>query len=187
MTMADRERWDAKYEGRDIPTDIEPPDWLTQHMAGTCPKRALDVACGLGHAAIWLAEYGWDVIGIDISPAGLEIARRFAAASDLHVEFVQADLDSADLGTEEFDLITVFRFLDRATLPSRLVRALRPKGILIYETFLATESWAIRGPSNPAFLLSPGELPSLFPQLTTLAYEETKGPEAMARFVGLKS
>jgi SAM-dependent methyltransferase len=183
MTVADRQRWDAKYSGRTAPTELAPPAWLVKHASERKPGRALDLACGCGHAAIWLAERGWTVTALDISPVGLSIAQEFARFRQARVEFLAADLDTASLGDAEFDLITVFRFLDRKTLPRRIAAALRPGGRLLYETFLAVETPRTDRPiHNPAYLLNPGELLRLFASLRVVEYEEVIGrQEGVAR------
>lgn len=173
MTIADRERWDAKYAACETPKEIVPPEWLVAQASTLPPGRALDLACGCGHAAIWLAQRGWNVTAIDVSPVGLRFADQLASQSGVSVRWQVADLDHIPLGESQFDLITVFRFLDRITLPARIMAALRPGGRLLYETFLAGESAPIASPvQNPAFLLQPGELPKMFHPLQVLAYDE---------------
>ncbi len=188
MTVADRERWDAKYAAYETPLEIVPPDWLVASASQLKPGRALDLACGLGHSAIWLAQRGWDVTAIDISPLGLRFADQLASQSGVSVHWQIADLDDVPLGDSQFDLITVFRFLDRNTLPARIMSALRPGGRLLYETFLAGES-APGTPhvQNPAFLLQSGELPKMFHQLQVLAYDEaTLGSVRLARLAAIR-
>ncbi len=182
MSQADLERWEVKYAGRDVPRGVEPPEWLVRQADALPAGRALDVACGIGHAAIWLAQRGWDVTAVDISPTGISLAEQFAQQQGVFVHFVTSDLEDAEFGDEQYDLITVFRFLDRDKLPEKLMRALRPGGRLIYETFLNPPSEPTGGrPSNPAYLLSPGELPRLYAPLTVIAAEETPPPESVAR------
>ncbi|MFO0918281.1 MAG: class I SAM-dependent methyltransferase [Planctomycetaceae bacterium] len=188
MTIADRERWDAKYADRTLPAAISPPEWLVQQAASLEPGRALDLACGEGHAAIWLAERGWQVTGVDISPVGLTRARMLAEKRNLTVDWQLADLDELSLGREEFDLITVFRFLDRRLAP-RICQALRKDGLLIYETFLSSPEAGRTDPAwNPAYRLQPGELSRLFDGLSVLVQEEGLfGQERTARVVARKA
>lgn len=187
MTAADRERWDAKYAERARPTTLAPPEWLVQQASPLKPGRALDLACGEGRAAIWLAAQGWEATGIDISPLGLNRAKTLAEEQNLTVSWVAADLDDFSLGSEQYDLITVFRFLDRE-LTARISDALRPGGIVIYETFLSVPGReSERSVQNPVFRLQPGELPRLFAGLLVMAYEEVvKDGEEFARLVARK-
>lgn len=187
MTIADRDRWDAKYADRDVPLRVEPPEWLVRHASALPPGEALDVACGLGHAPIWLAQRGWNVTALDISEIGLKVARRFADQNGVQVNFQQADLDNFDLDYDQYDLITVFRFLDRSRLPQQISQALRPGGMLLYETFLASDGCPNDGrPTNPAFVLLPGELPTLLSRITVVEFTETPLQQATARFAGVK-
>jgi len=188
MTTADRERWDARYTGRSATVESEPPEWLVRHTTELPPGRALDLACGLGTTAIWLAERGWQVTAVDISPIGLETARTAADRRGVSVEWIAADLDDWAPALAAFDLVTVFRFLDRGTLPERIAATLRPGGRVLYETFLAPESdeW-ISHVRNPAFVLQPGELPRLFSGLRILDYDEAAvNGERMARLLAVK-
>lgn len=188
MTTADRGRWDAKYAQQSPPQDLMPPDWLVRHASSLPPGRALDLATGYGHAAIWLAECGWDVTAIDVSPLGLRAARQLAKQRGATVNWVLADLDKWVPGERNFDLVTVFRFLDRVHLPQRIARALRAGGHLLYETFLAADrpenSSLMR---NPAFLLKTDELPKLFAGFEFLQYEERNCPgESLASLLARK-
>jgi SAM-dependent methyltransferase len=176
MTAVDRERWDAKYAERPWPSEIAPPEWLTRHAKTIPPGRALDLACGEGRAAIWLAEQGWEVTAVDISPVGLSRAKTLADERNLTISWVTADLDDFPLGQELYDLITVFRFLDRP-LAARIPGALRRGGWVIYETFLSAPTAGIVPENhvrNPAFRLQPGELPRLFEGLVPIAQEEVE-------------
>lgn len=188
MTAADRERWDTKYAQQPLPTELSPPAWLVCHAKALQPGRALDLATGHGHAAIWLAERGWDVTALDISPIGLQAARQMAEHRGVTVNWGVADLDVARLGDDEFDLVTVFRFLDRRALPSRIARALRGGGYLIYQTFLRGDSPDQSSHTrNPAFTLVRGELPKLFPDFEILHYEEQfSATEGLASLVARK-
>jgi len=178
MSANDQQRWDAKYASRDLPAMLEPPEWLTGQVGDWPPGKALDLACGIGHASIWLANRGWDVTAVDVSPIGIGLASRFADRMGVRVNFVVADLDAFELGTEIYDLITVFRFLDRGTLPQRIMAALKPGGQLVYETFLADDSpVAEHRPSNPQFLLAAGELPRIYNNLRVIRAEERMDPQ----------
>ena len=72
----DRHDWDARYAGEQLVWSAEPNRFLVAEVDGLTPGRALDVACGEGRNAIWLAEQGWTVTGVDFSPVALDKARR---------------------------------------------------------------------------------------------------------------
>ena len=173
MSVSDRERWDAKYADKPVPDRLSPDDWLIEQVAGLPPGRTLELACGLGHNAIWLAQHGWHVDAVDISPSGLARANELAIRNDARVNWIAADLDDFTAEYGMYDLVLVFRFLDRRRLPAIIQQALRPGGRLIYETF--TTAHLARPDSNmknPAFALEPGELPRLLPQLDVVSYAE---------------
>jgi SAM-dependent methyltransferase len=188
MTIADRERWDAKYSAKPVPAQLNPDDWLKQAVSGLKPGRALELACGAGHNSVWLASQGWQVDAVDISPVGLAHAQGLARTRGVRVNWIVADLDEFAPAPETCDLVVVFRFLDRVRLPGIVERSLRPGGRLIYETFTLAH---IRRPDShlkdPAFALDAGELPRLFPQLGVVSYSECALPDRdVARFVGVK-
>ncbi|HTI49560.1 MAG TPA: class I SAM-dependent methyltransferase [Planctomycetaceae bacterium] len=174
MSLEDRQRWDAKYAAKSLPDRLAPDDWLVEQASVLPPGRALELACGLGHNAIWLAQQGWQVDAVDVSPAGLELARRFADCHGARVNWIAADLDNFEAESQAYDLVLVFRFLDRRRLPPLIESALRPGGLLLYETF--TRAHLSRPDShmrNPEFALAPGELPRLFPSLAVALYSES--------------
>ena len=150
-----------------------PARWLTDH-AHLIPSSgsALDVACGRGRHALWLAERGLTVRAIDRDGDAVEALRAEAQRRGLHVTVEPHDLENGDagLGVEAADVIVVVHYLHRPLFPA-LISALRPRGLLIYETF--THAQALRGkPTNPAFLLAPGELMQLVQPLEVIARRE---------------
>ena len=182
MSASDRERWDAKYSQRDPLARLHPDEWLVQSLStieGGAPDneegfRALDVACGAGQNAIWLAKQGYRMDAVDISPEALRIAELSAKSLDARVRWLEVDLDSWIPESSAYDLVIIFRFLDRETIPQVVRTALRPGGWLIYETFAATQcARPDNHIHNPSFTLAPGELPGLFDQLEVVSYRET--------------
>lgn len=186
MTDSDRQRWDAKYTNRESPREIVPDDWLVECATPFSPGRALDLACGLGHNAIWLAERGWTVDAVDISPIGLKLAS--ARAEQAHVSglnWIAVDLDSFEPEPAGYDLVIVFRFLDRESVPAIVQTGLKPGGRLVYETFttaqLERDDDHIQ---NPKYALHPGELPEMFPKFEVLTYrEEALSDRTVARLL----
>jgi len=139
---------------------MNPPSlWLTSnaHLLPTVGD-ALDVACGSGRHALWLAERGLQTTALDRDAD--RIAALNADASRLHLplhaEVADFESGSFQFTPDTYDVIVVVHYLHRPLFPS-LVAALRPGGLLVYETF--TRAQAARGhPRNPAFLLERGEL-----------------------------
>jgi rhodanese-related sulfurtransferase len=146
-----------------------PAGWLLENADLLRPgMRVLDVAAGRGRHSLLLAASGLPVTAIDGDPARMDALRQTAARMAWPVETVVRDLESepVELGDEAYDLVVVTHYLHRPLFPA-LVRALAPGGVLLYETF--TKGQAARGrPTNPAFLLEPGELPRLVAPLEVL-------------------
>jgi 2-polyprenyl-3-methyl-5-hydroxy-6-metoxy-1,4-benzoquinol methylase len=133
---------------------------------------ALDIACGSGRHAVFLAESGLQVRAVDKDCEAIKALRTTSKRRGLSIAAEALDLEAngVDLGAEAYDAIVVVHYLHRPLFPA-LVRALRPGGLLLYETF--TMKQAQRGkPTNPAFLLRPGELPRLVRPLEVLRRRE---------------
>lgn len=181
---ADRERWDARYAER-LRQPYPPPDeWLTMHrgLLDGRGQRALDLACGWGQNALWLAEQGYEVDAIDISGVALARGREEAMRRGVRVRFIQADLDEYALPAAAYDLIVVFYYLERRLVPA-LRAALRPGGLLIYETFNQSVR-AQRPDVDPRYLLETGELARFFADWEVLDYHEGRpGREAASGIV----
>jgi len=150
-----------------------PASWLTAHrQLLPLGGDSLDLACGTGRHAIWLAEQGFRSVAVDRDAAAIATLQDAAIARGLSIRTHVVDLESGDsfLERDSFDLIVVVHYLHRPLFPS-IVAALRPGGVLVYETF--TRAQAARGkPTNPAFLLEPGELLTLVQPLAILAARE---------------
>jgi tellurite methyltransferase len=185
MSEADRTKWDERYRTKG-PETSEPLDFLTS-LALPVPGRALDVAGGAGRNALWLARRGWRVTIVDVSAEGLTLAR--AAAAELPVEVVCADLENDPLPAGPFELVLSSYFLRRELFPA-FPTVLAPGGLLVYVQ--PTRSNLQRHTRPPAgFLLEDGELPSLVRGLEIVRYEEGwfgAGDDARheARLVGRK-
>jgi len=139
----------------------QPSPWVRRWAPLVERGPVLDVACGAGRHARLFADRGLQVVAVDRDAQHIP-----------GVRFVQADLEGAPwpLGTERFAAIVVTNYLHRPLLP-QLEAALAEEGVLIYETFM-TGNERYGRPSNPAFLLQPGELLQAFRGLTPIAFEQ---------------
>ena len=153
--------------------------------------RALDLASGPGGNALLLARVGLETHAWDIAPTAIARLERQAAALGLTIQAATRDVEAAPPPPGGFDVIVVSRFLSRP-LAGALIAALRPGGLLYYQTFTREKAFE-GGPSNPDYLLAPGELLRMFSALRPVTYREEgwlgdvrRGFRNQALFVGLK-
>jgi tellurite methyltransferase len=148
-------------------------DWLVANLDLVArDEPVLDVAAGSGRHAIYLATQGWSVRAVDRDADALAALDRQAHALGVTIATSCIDLETGDvdLGRERYGTILVFNYLHRPLVPT-LVRALKPRGVLLYETF--TIGQRARGhPRNPDFLLRDGELAALVVPLEVIRQRE---------------
>ena len=170
VTEEDRIKWDKRHRassGEDTP----PPSEFIERWIDRCPRgRALDVACGRGRNALFLAACGYEVDAVDISAEALSNARRTAQKSGLKLNWIVQDLDEPLCPDLPYDLIVMVRYVNLPLLAS-LTRQLKPGGILLCEQHLATDA-EVAGPSNPVFRLKPQQLREAVRGLTILELKE---------------
>ncbi len=130
----------------------------------------MDVACGEGRNAVFLAEKGFDVEAFDISSVALRHARSLARSRRVKIKTIHADLDGYKLPADRYDAITVFYYLNRRLIP-RIKKSLKRGGRIVYQTYLAVDDGPA-GLKNPRYLLKPNELLHLFGGFRILFYRE---------------
>lgn len=166
----ERDKWDRRYRQSDG-RSAQPARVLSENLhLLSAAGRALDLACGLAGNAFQLAECGLEVWAWDFSPVAIERVRQEALARGLTVKAEVRDVVQRPPEPEGFDVIVVSRFLERALAP-RLVAALRPGGLLFYQTFTRTRV-DDTGPDNDAYRLADNELLRMFASLQVLVYRE---------------
>jgi tellurite methyltransferase len=186
-----REKWNRIYS-QDEPGRQAPAPVLTENAFLLPPAGdALDLASGLGANAIFLAEQGLKITALDISTTAIEKLKAFADPRQLAIDARQEAIGPASLPSSAFDVIVIGRFLDRS-LKDAIMEALKPGGLLFYQTFTRLKV-AAEGPNNPAYLLETNELLDLFSPLQTVFYRENAaignirlGLRNEAQFVGQK-
>ena len=144
---------------------VAPSEWVVRWAPLITHGTVLDVACGSGRHAKFFLSKSINVVAVDRKPRQIPGAR-----------FVLADLENGNswpLPGEQFEGVVVTNYLYRDIFPE-ILKALKPEGVLIYETFMAGNERYGR-PSNPEFLLRPGELLEVFAGLEVRAFEE--GPQ----------
>jgi SAM-dependent methyltransferase len=147
--------------------DATPSAWVRRWAAWIRPGGAvLDVACGAGRHARFLAQLGFEVDAVDRDVTAFD-------GAPPNVALLQADIEAQTwpYAGRRFDAIVVANYLHRPLLPV-LVDSLESGGLLVYETFAAGNE-RFGKPSNPAFLLQPGELlDAVRGKLRIIAYED---------------
>jgi cyclopropane fatty-acyl-phospholipid synthase-like methyltransferase len=153
MAQEDKQRWDDKHSKNIMPQ--EPIALIKKYAHLAIGKQALDIACGNGRHSRYLVSLGFEVDALDISSVAI---KQLQGIENIHAK--EVDFDSYTLGKEKYDLIVITYFLERK-LFSQMIAALKPRGIILMETFLHDEANE-RIPSNPAFRLNTGELEAFF-------------------------
>jgi SAM-dependent methyltransferase len=147
--------------------------WLVENLDLIARDQpVLDVASGRGRHAVYLAAGGWSVHAVDRHAEALAALEAHARSLGLPIETSRIDLETGDpdLGAERYGTVLVFNYLHRPLMPA-LIRALKPGGVMLYETF--TTGQRERGhPRNPDFLLADGELVTLVSPLEVVRRRE---------------
>lgn len=163
--------WNQRYAGSDA-AEVSPARVLRE-FAHLLPRhgRALDLACGLGANALLLARRGLQVEAWDSSEVAIERLREAAGRDALELRAQVRDVVERPPQAGAFDVVFVSRFLERDLAPA-LQAALRPGGLLYYQTFVREAVHAERGPRRPEYRLAANELLGLFPGLRLIVYRE---------------
>ena len=200
LFMASTTEWDERFRrGDHASSEIDP--FLSESKrywallnGGATPsgstfsgKRAVDLACGAGRHAVYLAEAGFDVTAVDFSEEGLASARRLAESREVSIETVALDLeaDGIDLGEQTYDLAVVFFYLHRPLFP-RIARCLRPGGLVIYKTYSVDQLRYPGCPRHRIHMLEHNELLKVFSEFRVLRYEEEWEGKGTAALVAQK-
>ncbi|MEM6582004.1 MAG: methyltransferase domain-containing protein [Pseudomonadota bacterium] len=171
MTDLDRQKWNARYREGAYQDKTHPSALLESWIEGAPMGHALDVACGAGRNAIYLAAQGFTVDAIDISSAALERGRVNAKALDNRISWIESDLDLPPVLERLYQLILVIRYVN-LPLVKALIPHLAASGLLICEQHLMTDQ-DVAGPRTPSFRVQPGELLQTAATLDVLHYSES--------------
>jgi tellurite methyltransferase len=168
VSSAERARWNESHRGKSA-GEAEP---FVVEMLPLLPRSgvALDVAAGRGRNSIALARAGMRVVAADFSEIAIHSLAELARSAHLSIWPVVADFDKFGFRDQSFEAIVDVNFLDRA-LFSHFARALKPGGILLFETFLIDQAESGH-PKDPRFLLKHYELRELIADLELLRYRE---------------
>lgn len=152
----EREDWDRRWREHGFHCHDDPNDLLAAHVASLPPGRALDLGCGAGRSAAWLADRGWQVTGVDFSGTAIALARE--RRPDL--DWVVADLRDYEPQVGAFDLVLVLYVHvpaeDRRAVLTRAAAALAPGGTTLVAGHDVTNlGTGAPGPSNLDVLYTP--------------------------------
>jgi SAM-dependent methyltransferase len=173
--VSDREHWNAKHRDAEV-GGRSTRAWLVEHrnlLAERESGRALDIACGVGREAVYLAELGFAVDAVDVSDVAIARLRERAAERTLNIETARMDLlqPGAEFPRPPYDVICCFYFLRRPLLAS-IAGALAPGGLLLFENFTRDHVEVVGGQMPERVLLDHNELLRAFPGLRVLRYRE---------------
>ena len=165
-----REDWDKRYASVENLWAVRPNRFLVAEVATLAPGRALDLACGEGQNAIWLARLGWEVTGVDFSEVAIAKARSRADRDGVRVEFVCADLLEYEPGLGAFDLVLVLYIhtpaVARRQVLSKAAAALAPNGTFVLVGHdLTNMTDGVGGPSDPDLLFTPDDIVAELPDI----------------------
>lgn len=161
----DAAAWDARYAGDELVWGTEPNRFVAAELAGLAPGRALDVACGEGRNAIWLATRGWFAVGVDFSATAIERARRLAEQAGVaaNTHFEVGDVLAGQLPQGLYDAVVVAYLhlpaADRRQAMRHAADRVGPGGVLLvvgHDTTNLTEG--VGGPPDPAVLFTPEDI-----------------------------
>jgi tellurite methyltransferase len=200
-TTVDMAKWDARHRAAE--ESLAEPASIVLELLPLLPQGpALDLACGTGRHALLLAAQGRNVTAVDASGVALGILeeRAHAAmvplsrvaelnevrrAAGTGVQLVQEDLERAQLPAASFDLILCLHYLQRS-LFAQMERALRPGGMLLFETYTRAQLAFAGGLRNADFLLENHELRGAFPKLRTIFHRELRAGKGIASLLAQK-
>ena len=164
-TAADpsRERWNRRWAGERANAATTPSAFLIAETETLPPGRALDLACGAGRNAVWLARRGWRVTGVDFSDVALQAARGLAASAGVDVEWIEADAATWPAESRAYDLVAVMYLqlpaAERRAALARAAAAVRPGGTLLvvgHDLLNLTEG--VGGPTQADVLFTPDDV-----------------------------
>ena len=157
--------WEQRYRAQEEASAPAPHPLLVKTASFLPPGRALDLACGTGRNALWLAQHGWSVTAVDGSASAIRFLRESAA--DLHIETQIANLETSGFAIEpaSYDLIAICYYLQR-NLFEPAKQGVAPGGIIISIALLAEPA------KDNSFRLEPGELRRYFDDWEILHHRE---------------
>lgn len=173
QSAPEKERWNRVFSSPQPIFNPNPNAFLAEVVRGRRPGKALDLGMGQGRNALFLAQNGWDVTGVDISDVGLGQAREQARKLGLKLNTVLQNADDFDFGKERWDLVALIYFPPRPYV-SRIRESLKAGGIVVVEGFHREAAEKRRIGAGVVF--GSNELLNLFESFRILRYEDVYAP-----------
>lgn len=176
-----REYWNERYATQGLVWGVGANRFVAAELSGLSPRRALDLGCGQGRNAIWLAQQGHTVTGVDVSDVAIDHARRLAAEAGVDVEFVAHDLATWQPEPAAYDLV-VLSYLQLPAATRRIVHAsavtaVAPGGrILLIAHHRDNLERGIGGPQSLDVLFDEAQLADDFAELELVRNEVVLRP-----------
>ena len=180
----DQSRWDKYYDIEGFLYGIEPIPFLKDNINLLPKNKALDLAMGEGRNGVYLATQGFDVLGLDISPIGLNKAKQRANHLNTKIETRVVDLENYQLEKNSYDLVICTYYMNRG-LFGQIKDSLRPGGMVLIETFNTDFLKYSRFPQK--YLLKRNELLEIFKEFKIIRYQAyDDGKEAYSSIIAQK-
>ncbi|NNE62613.1 MAG: methyltransferase domain-containing protein [Gammaproteobacteria bacterium] len=170
MSQQDRKKWNKRY-AEDSYRKGNPVTLLENWIAHIPVGKAVDIACGAGRNALFMAQSGFEVDAIDISSEGLKKAHQNAVSRGLHINWIEHDLDQPYNFENDYQLVVIMWYVN-LTLISRLCNCLAPGGYLLCEEHLVSDC-NVAGPGSSSFRVEPGQLREAVSGLNIVFYQES--------------
>ncbi len=177
----DSRAWDARYAAADTLWSFTPNRFLVGEVEGLPPGRALDLACGEGRNALWLAERGWRITAVDFAEVALARGKERADRLGVEIDWVAADVLEWTPPEAAFDLVAIFylHLVGERLAPvlRRAAAAVAPGGVLLvvgHDSSNLTDGTG--GPQDPALLYTPDDLVAALPGLRIERAERVRRP-----------
>jgi SAM-dependent methyltransferase len=187
-----KRHWDLKYE-QGLPSLTKPDPFFVSayetlvEETSPHPRKALDLAGGLGRHALWLAQRGWAVSVVDISEVALQKLQDTSVTLQLDLKLHCGDVADYDLRPEQFDLIVLFYHLDKR-LFAPIIRGLKPGGLFFCKMRARLEAEPVIPAPTDGPLLGRDELESLLSGLVMLHHDlRPIGERGVVEYVGRKT
>jgi ubiquinone/menaquinone biosynthesis C-methylase UbiE len=176
----DADQWNARYAAQEL-WGAEPNRFVAPLVDELRPGRALDLACGEGRNAIWLARHGWQVTAVDFASVAVDRGRARAKETATDVEWVVADVVSWPMPERAFDLVVIAYLQlpdeERRLVWARASRALAPNGTLFvvgHDTRNVTDG--VGGPSDARVCYTAADVVAVVPELEIVEAGEIERP-----------